>query len=236
MSDTYLISDLHLSAETPALERGLYAFLERIAGAQALYILGDFFEAWIGDDDDAPLVARVREKVRRLSDQGCAVFIMRGNRDFLLGEQFAQACGARLLPDTQVLDLAGTSTLLLHGDTLCTDDTDYLQFRAMAHDPSWQQSVLQKPLGERRELAVELRAMSQDAASNKAEDIMDVNDQSVAETAAAWGVTRIIHGHTHRPYQHRCAWGERWVLGDWSTTGWCIHASDSEISLQEFPI
>lgn len=236
MSDTYLISDLHLSAETPALERGLYAFLERIAGARALYILGDFFEAWIGDDDDAPLVARVREKVRALSDQGCAISIMRGNRDFLLGEQFAQACGAQLLPDTHVLELAGATTLLLHGDTLCTDDTDYLDFRAMVHDPSWQQLALQKPLEERRELALQLRAMSRDAASNKAEDIMDVNDQSVAETAAASGVTRIIHGHTHRPHQHHYAWGERWVLGDWSTTGWCIHASNSEISLQEFSI
>ena len=236
MSDTYFISDLHLSAETPALERGLYAFLERIAGARALYILGDFFEAWIGDDDDAPLVARVREKVRALSDQGCAIFIMRGTRDFVLGEQFAQACGAHLLPDTHVLELAGATTLLLHGDTLCTDDTDYLEFRAMVHDPSWQQFALQKPLEERRELAVQLRAVSRDAASNKAEDIMDVNDQSVAETAAASGVTRIIHGHTHRPNQHRYAWGERWVLGDWSTTGWCIHASDSEISLQEFSI
>lgn len=237
MGATLFISDLHLSEETPAIEAGFFSFLERERDASALYLLGDIFEAWIGDDDDSPLAQRVISQLAAVSDRGTGLFLCRGNRDFMLGEQFAQAVGAELLPDQTVIDLAGQRTLLMHGDTLCTDDTDYQALRTVLHDPNWQRDMLQKPLAERRALAQQLRAMSQQAASNKAEDIMDVNEGAVSAAAASASVTRLIHGHTHRPARHDTSWGERIVLGDWTQqTGWCLRVLDDAVSLEDFAL
>ena len=233
-----LISDLHLSEDTPEIEQGLYRLLDAQQAGTAVYILGDFFEAWIGDDDDAPLAARVQSALKALTDKGCALYLQRGNRDFMLGQAFAESVGAELLGDSVVTTLGGQPTLLMHGDTLCTDDTDYLQFRGLVHDPAWQQEMLAKPLDERRALAQQLRSLSIDAASNKAEDIMDVNEQAVSDAMAAAGVKRLIHGHTHRPKRHKHDYGERIVLGDWTAArGWCVKiAVNGNCDLESFDL
>lgn len=237
MSETLFISDLHLSDATPDIEHAFYALLEREVNASALYILGDFFEAWVGDDDDSALAHRVRSALKRYTKAGAALFLMRGNRDFMLGPAFAEDVGGQLLADTALLELAGEPTLLMHGDTLCTDDTDYQQFRALVHDTTWQQQMLATSLDERRAMAQQLRAMSADAASNKPEDIMDVNADAVLNAMQQVGAKRLIHGHTHRPARHPLAENrERIVLGDWNSTGWCLRCSGHSLSLEEFPV
>jgi UDP-2,3-diacylglucosamine hydrolase len=161
---------------------------------------------------------------------------MQGNRDFLLGEDFCRAVGAQLLPDPTVIDLYGEPTLLMHGDTLCTDDTDYQAFRKTARDPKWQTDLLVHSLDERRALAKQLRSISKESSSNKAEDIMDVTTQEVHRMMTEQGVMQLIHGHTHRPARHDTAPGTRWVLGDWAQKGWFIRASDTGIELKYFLI
>jgi len=235
VADTLFISDLHLSEATPAIEAGLRSFLEQERGAEAVYILGDLFEAWIGDDDDSAMATRVTDCLRSLSESGTQLYIVRGNRDFLLGEAFAGSVGGTLLGDSTVTELHGRPALILHGDTLCTDDLDYQRFRALVHSPEWQQEMLARPLPERRAMAQQLRAMSADAASNKAEDIMDVNADAVDQAMAEASVDLLIHGHTHRPAVHGIPSGQRYVLGDWSdTTGWCLRANDEGLTLESF--
>lgn len=214
------ISDLHLDDERPATTRAFLNFLQQEArDADQLYILGDFFESWIGDDDSSPLIDTVTAALRELSSAGTELFIMQGNRDFLLGEVFCQAVGAKLLPDPSVINLAGEPTLLMHGDSLCTADKEYIAFRQLARSEAWQREVLAKPLEERRALARQLRMASFEANSNKADDIMDVTPEEVCAQMAAAGCLRLIHGHTHRPARHQVTVngksGERWVLGDW---------------------
>lgn len=231
------ISDLHLSEDTPEIESALEKLLENERDLDSLVILGDFFEAWVGDDDDSDFVSRIRAQLAACSDRGCELMVARGNRDFMLGEQFAQDTGATLLGDETVIDVGGQPTLLLHGDTLCTDDVDYQQFRHIVHDVAWQEDMMAKPLVERRELARQLRAMSIDAASNKAEDIMDVNQETVRERLAANGVQRMIHGHTHRPNRHLVDKAERIVLGDWTADqGWCLRERNDHLTLESFAI
>ena len=147
------ISDLHLSDDTPEIEAALVSLLQREAGFDSLVILGDFFEAWVGDDDNAPLADRIKTLLQALTDGGVDLMIARGNRDFMLGEQFARDVGGTLLQDETVLEVAGQPTLLLHGDTLCTDDGDYQQFRTLVHSAQWQAEMMSKSLQERRELA-----------------------------------------------------------------------------------
>lgn len=217
---TLFISDLHLDAARPAITR---LFLEFIRGearrAEALYILGDFFETWIGDDDPDPHHAGVMAGVRRLTAAGVPVYFLHGNRDFLIGERFAARTGVRLLADPTVIELYGVPTLIMHGDTLCTDDVEYQRFRAQVRDPAWQRAFLARPLAERRVFAAEARAASQVQTAAKADYIMDVNQQTVERTMQARGVTRLIHGHTHRPAMHRFTVEGRAliriVLGDW---------------------
>lgn len=235
MADTLFISDLHLSEATPDIEAGLRSFLAQEKGAEALYILGDLFEAWIGDDDDSPLATRISDCLRTVSASGTRLYLVRGNRDFLLGEAFAGAVGGTLLGDSTAIELNGRPALILHGDTLCTDDIDYQRFRALVHSPAWQNEMLAKPLPDRRAMAQQLRAMSADAASNKAEDIMDVNADAVAQAMAGASVDLLIHGHTHRPAVHDVPSGQRYVLGDWSdTTGWCLRANEDGLTLESF--
>ncbi len=237
---TLFIADLHLDPARPAITDLFLEFLAAEARrASALYILGDLFEAWIGDDDDTSDYQRVAAALRDLSAQGTAIFIAHGNRDFLLGERFATACGARLLGEETVIDLYGTPTLLMHGDTLCTDDTDYLAFRAQVRDPAWQQDFLAKPLAERRRIAQGLRERSTASTRDKPAAIMDVNPDTVARVMAAAGVHQLIHGHTHRPAIHDFELdgqpARRIVLGDWYTHGSVLRCDSADCSLGDLP-
>jgi UDP-2,3-diacylglucosamine hydrolase len=230
--ESLFISDLHLTAERPAANARFFRFLaETAATAEALYILGDFFEAWVGDDALAdPFHAQVAAALHRLVAHGVRLFVMHGNRDFLLGEAFTHATGARLLPEPHVVYLYDRPTLLLHGDALCTDDIDYQRFRRLVRDPGWQADFLARPLPEREALARELRARSEQVKGNKRPEIMDVNAEAVLYAFRQHGVVRMIHGHTHRPAQHRLRVDdrscERWVLPDWYDTGGYLVCSD----------
>jgi len=219
------ISDLHLSEDRPQANERFFSFLEETArGADSLYILGDFFEYWIGDDDLAyPFNAVIAGLLADLTRSGTTLYFMHGNRDFLIGERFCRATGARLLDDPTVIDLAGEKTLLMHGDTLCTDDLDYQNWRRTARSPAWQRAFLAKSLDERRKEAGGMREQSKQAVQTKPPEITDVNALAVREAMERHGVKRLIHGHTHRPGRHRVALaagdGERWVLPDWYDPG-----------------
>ena len=223
---TLFISDLHLDAERPEITALFGRFLDSEArSADALYILGDLFEAWVGDDDPSAAGALVAEKLRALVDAGVPTYFIRGNRDFLLGESFAARCGMTLLEDPSVIDLYGTPTLILHGDLLCTDDTAYQQFRTQTRAPQWQAQFLAQPLQSRLAFAAQARAASKArygelVAKGMAETIGDVSPATVQDWFARSGVTRMIHGHTHRPAIHDEGNGNtRIVLGDWYTQG-----------------
>ncbi|WP_299944844.1 UDP-2,3-diacylglucosamine diphosphatase [uncultured Microbulbifer sp.] len=238
---TYLISDLHLDEGRPKITRAFFDFLRGpAAGAEALYILGDFFEAWIGDDDDAPLVDEVVRELSRYSSNGVEVYLMHGNRDFLLGVDFAQRAGAILLQDPTTLSLAGHRALLMHGDSLCTRDEEYMTFRRQARDPNWQQALLARSLEERRTIAAQIRAVSKTMNSRKAVDIMDVTPEEVERVMRKYRVDILIHGHTHRPGRHVHILGskavERIVLGDWDKSGWCLKAGKDALALVHWPI
>ena len=219
---TLFISDLHLTEERPETNERFISFLEDTApGARALYILGDFFEYWLGDDDLAePFNAVIAGLLRKLA---IPLYFMHGNRDFLVGERFCAATGAKLLADPTVALIEGEKTLLMHGDTLCTDDLEYQAWRRKARDPAFQAAFLAKPLPERRVAAAQMRERSKEVVGGKPADIMDVNDAAVRQALQTHGVRRLIHGHTHRPGRHavqaagvKC---ERWVLPDWYGRG-----------------
>ena len=238
---TYLISDLHLHESRPQVTQAFFDFLRGpAAGAEALYILGDFFEVWVGDDDDAPLGREVLEELSRYSGTGAELYLMHGNRDFLLGQDFAQHAGALLLPDPSLVTLGNHKMLLMHGDTLCTRDTEYLAFRQQARDPNWQEAQLAKPLEERRAFAAQIRAVSKSMSSRKTEDIMDVTQEEVERVMREHGVHLLVHGHTHRPARHPFSIdgepAERIVLGDWGDQGWCLKADGKALELMHWPI
>ena len=232
---TLFISDLHLKSETPALAAILQRFLSGpAAGADALYVLGDLFEAWPGDDDAGdPFNTPVIDAFRALTAHGVPLAFQHGNRDFLLGAEFARATGGRMLPEEVVVDLYGTPTLLLHGDQLCTDDAAYQQLRRQVRDPQWQQMMLSQPLPARKALARQMREGSDSAKAGKSMDIMDVNDEAVAAAFRRHRVSRMIHGHTHRPARHvhnvdgrDC---ERIVLPDWRESGAYIEVDTNRV-------
>lgn len=238
---TLFISDLHLHETRPHITRAFFRFLQTQAvGAEQLYILGDFFDAWIGDDDDNSLNTEVAAELKKLSDSGTQIFLMHGNRDFLLGEKFAAQAGARLIAEGTVIDLYGCPTLLLHGDDLCIDDKDYIAFRQQVRSPQWQQHILAQPLAARRALAAQLREKSQAMNSLKAEDIMDVSQAEVIRVMQHAKVTRLIHGHTHRPARHtleiNAQSAERIVLGDWHNLGWAILADKDTTELMSWTL
>ena len=217
---TLFVSDLHLDPAWPDTLRCFIEVLESPArGAEALYILGDLFEIWIGDDHIDPAFEPLLEALRRLDAAGTPVWLMHGNRDFLIGETFLRRAGCRPLDDPHRVTLYGRDTLLMHGDSLCTDDTEYQHLRARLRDPRWQREVLARPVSERLAMARQARAASDRATRDKPRDIMDVNQDAVREAMRAHGVTRLIHGHTHRPRIHRFGLdgrdAERIVLGDW---------------------
>ena len=220
----YFVSDLHLDPGRPdAIDRFLEFIRGEAADADSLYILGDLFEAWIGDDDDEPGVVPILTALRELTTARVPCFFMHGNRDFLVGEAFTAATGVQLLEEFAVVEIGGEPLLLTHGDLLCTDDTRYLTLRAQLRDPAWQREFLAKPLGERRQIAAGLRQLSQTEMAAKSEEIMDVNAQAVSETMERYGVQRLLHGHTHRPGLHHFPLGEREalrvVLPDWYGSG-----------------
>jgi UDP-2,3-diacylglucosamine hydrolase len=215
------VSDLHLTPDRPRAAELFFDFAAGAAArAEALYILGDLFEYWVGDDDlGDPFNASVADALRALSGKGVALRFMHGNRDLLAGARFAERCGAELIADPRLLDLYGTKTLVMHGDTLCTDDIEYQKFRAYAHDPANQRKFLSQPLAERRQQMIGLRAESEKSKRGKSAEIMDVTPAAVEKALREHGYPRLIHGHTHRPARHvhvvdgkSC---ERWVLTDW---------------------
>lgn len=219
------VSDLHLCESRPEMSRIFFAFLRgpaRTAGS--LYILGDLFEYWAGDDDlDDPFNASVVSELADCSRAGVAISVMHGNRDFLLGESFAGSCDVRLVADPCAVEIAGTPTLLLHGDTLCTDDADYQRFRAEVRTADWKRRFLSLPLAERKRQITALRERSESEKKRKTAEIMDVNGATVEQVLRDHGYPRLVHGHTHRPARHeylvdgrRC---ERWVLADWYRSG-----------------
>ena len=222
---TLFISDLHLEDDRPETSRWLLNFLGGPAtDAGDLYILGDLFEAWIGDDAISATARQAAVALRELASGGTRCHFMHGNRDFLLGERYASQAGLTLLPETKVIDLYGTPTLILHGDTLCTDDIEYQAFRQQSRNPAWQASVLSLSIEERLQLARNARDASKAHTGSTAMSIMDVNEAAVIRTFREHGVYRMIHGHTHRPafHQHRLDGGEireRIVLSDWYTEG-----------------
>ena len=238
---TYFISDLHLDETRPAVTRAFFHYLELWAGnCDALYILGDFFEVWVGDDDDAQLASQVKAKLKTFAESGSKLYFMHGNRDFLVGENFCLQTGTTLLPDPTVIDLYGTPTLLMHGDSLCTQDSEYMAFRAQARSPQWQQQLLSQPLAARRALAKQLREQSQSMNALKAEDIMDVTPSEVTAIMEQHNCQRLIHGHTHRPKRHQLLIkqqdAERIVLGDWCQQAWFLEASPQALQLKHFPL
>jgi len=227
------VSDLHLSPERPRINQVFFDFADRTAArAGAVYILGDLFEYWIGDDDLADAFnASVADALLRLSRKGVALHFMHGNRDVLVGQAFAARCGAKLMSDPTLLDLHGTRTLVMHGDTLCTDDIEYQKFRAYSHDPGNQRRFLSKPLAERRKQMLGMRAESEKSKQGKSAEIMDVAPAAVAQVLREHGYPRLIHGHTHRPARHvhtvdgrSC---ERWVLNDWYERGGYLRCDSS---------
>jgi UDP-2,3-diacylglucosamine hydrolase len=241
MSPTLFISDLHLSAARPKLVEAFLVFARNVArGATTLYVLGDLFDAWIGDDQlKEPFAASVADALASLTAGGTAIYMQRGNRDFLLGERFTLKTGATLLPDMVVHDVAGTPTLLLHGDLLCTDDHAYQRYRARMFDPARQRRLLALPYIARQGIAAYLRWRSRRATAGKPEFIMDVNSAAVADAFRAHAVLRMIHGHTHRParHEHRVdgAVGERWVLPDWRDRACYIDVDASGVHPRELP-
>tara|TARA_B100000214_G_scaffold144843_1_gene103564 strand:+ start:1879 stop:2604 length:726 start_codon:yes stop_codon:yes gene_type:complete len=239
---TLFISDLHLEESRPDITEAFLGFLNGTAsGVDQLYILGDFFEAWIGDDERTPLQEQIAAALRKLRDSGTDIFLMHGNRDFLIGEDFCKRAGATLLDDPTVIDLHGTPTLLMHGDSLCTADVEYQKFRANMRNPQWQQMILQRPLEDRQQMARQLREISMAKNQGKEEFIMDVTPEEVVKDMEAHGVQRMIHGHTHRPAVHELIANglpaKRIVLGDWDKNVWWLEAEPGkEPELKKQPL
>ena len=239
---TLFISDLHLCGARPAITELFLEFLQRRArAARALYILGDLFEYWIGDEaveqaEFRPMI----EGLRRLTAGGTPVFVMHGNRDFLMGSGFEQASGCRLLADPARLDLHGVPTLLMHGDSLCTDDVEYMQFRVQVRNPAWQKAFLAKPVAEREAIVRNSHEISKISTAAKKPEIMDTNQTAVEAIMREHRVYRMIHGHTHRPREHAFNLdgqpARRMVLGDWYEQGSVLRVDDQGWQLESLPL
>ncbi|WP_436857186.1 UDP-2,3-diacylglucosamine diphosphatase [Citrobacter tructae] len=237
---TLFIADLHLCTEEPAIVAGFLRFLAGDARqADALYILGDLFEAWIGDDDPNPLHREIATAIKAVVKSGVPCFFIHGNRDFLLGKRFARESGMTLLPQEKVLDLYGRQVLIMHGDTLCTDDAGYQAFRAKVHQRWLQMLFLSLPLFIRKRVAAKMRAGSKAANSSKSQEIMDVNPQTVIAEMEKYHVQWLIHGHTHRPDVHELSANGmpafRVVLGAWHSEGSMVKVTPNDVELIRFP-
>ena len=232
------ISDLHLQEAQPAITAAFLAFLlQQVPQTQQLYLLGDLFEYWAGDDDlDDPYHRTIIRAIRQVSDAGVAVFWIAGNRDFLVGARFAEAAGLTLLPELHVTDIAGLRVVLLHGDAQCTEDIKYMEFRAMVRQPAWQAQFTAMPLAQRKAIIAGMRESSRQEHGTKSYDIMDVTPQAIADVFAQSGASIMIHGHTHRPALHENGAQRRYVLPDWEPQaspprgGWIAIGTDGAIT------
>lgn len=233
------ISDLHLSRERPEITQLFLDFMQQQGReTDELYILGDLFEVWIGDDAIDPEYEGVITALKAAADSSIHIYFMHGNRDFLIGDAFARMTGCRILPDPSIIQLDGEPTLLMHGDTLCTDDLEYQQFRARVHNPDVQREFLAQPVAKRSEIAGHYRLESRERSKHKAEEIMDVNRDAVISTMKQYHVRTLIHGHTHRPAIHSLEidglQARRIVLGDWYHHGSVLTYEDHHFDLQSF--
>lgn len=245
--NTLFISDLHLEDDKPGLTRFFFSFLDHIAiNSNRLFILGDFFEAWVGDDEQTELHINVADKLSALANQGVDILIMHGNRDFLMGPDYVKQCQAKLIEEPFFLTVGEKRVLLMHGDALCTDDVQYMKFRNIARNPDWQRQILSMPLKNRKQMAQQLRQASSSGNQAKNIEIMDVAEPTVRSTIEQYQVDVLLHGHTHRPAEHTVdltpltslkpfakqlpRQARRLVLGDWGHQTW--YASASEQSLQ----
>ena len=230
-----LISDLHLHESDPTLFSKFEMFLSsKVYGFNNLYILGDLFETWIGDDDESKFNKKVIEILKKVSADGMKVFLMHGNRDFLIGESFCSTINAELLSDYHIYEDGDSKILLLHGDTLCTDDIRYQEFRKLVRTESWKGDFLSKSLKERIDIASGLREMSNEETENKKNEIMDVNLESVRKISNEFNIEKMIHGHTHRPFIHQDENLLRVVLSDWENEVNYATVINGEISLETF--
>lgn len=236
-----LISDLHLEQERPDISRAFLHFLEsRAREAEALYILGDFFEVWIGDDAISPFQRSIAQALRQLSDNGTRIYLMHGNRDFMIGQAFCREAGCTLLRDPSLVELGGEKVLLMHGDSLCTQDEAYMRLRRWLRNPLSLLILRNLPLAARRKLARKLRNESRAQTRMKASDIVDVTPEEVPRIMAAHGVRTLIHGHTHRPAIHSLQVAgqpaRRIVLGDWDSQGWALQVDEQNWQLAPFSL
>ena len=235
------IADLHLAADRPDLIAAFIKFVKQsTAQCSDLYLLGDIFEAWIGDDYLEPAMKPVVSALLQLSNRGCQLYLQQGNRDFLLGKTFAKSINATLLAESVVVALPATKALIMHGDQLCTDDIDYQKFRTMVRSPPWQQQFLAKTVTERLQIAAQLRAASKEHSRVKSSQITDVNSTAVIKAMDDADISLLIHGHTHRPACHEVTLakgrGRRMVLGDWGANLWYIECTVSGCELISQPI
>jgi len=233
----WFISDLHLSDSTESLNQGLANLIAAIPNdLDELYILGDLFDAWIGDDHGIARIHELESLLATVADKGTRLFVMHGNRDFLMGDALAQRCGAKLIEDPTLIDTAIGPVLCAHGDAYCTDDVDHQAFRALSRGREWQQQVLSLPINERLKLAASIRSESMQSNQMKDAEIMDVNSDAIVSALQSAGTGIMIHGHTHKPNVHHTNDIRRVVLGDWGNTGWLIELSENTAELREFDL
>jgi len=231
------ISDIHLSEDSPHLTNAFKVFLdESKESCTHLFILGDLFEIWIGDDDENSFNQEIKKILFDFTSNDPETFLMHGNRDFLIGEDFANEVGISILPDPHALDINGLKTIISHGDFLCTDDVDYIDFRNKVRSEEWQKDFLSKDIAERNEIANSLRSDSKDATSQKSLDITDVNIESTNNFLEENKPDIFIHGHTHRPCIHKENSSVRAVLGDWGDYGWYLAIDEKKYNLEKFKI
>ncbi len=235
---TLFISDLHLQIERPHITRAFFAFLDQHAShADALYILGDFFNLWLDDRDHTPLTLEVAKRLKQLSRQGTQIYLMHGNRDFLIGQHYCRQAGATLLKDPSVVDLYGTSVLVMHGDSLCLDDLSYQRYRRIIRSPLIDVLKYLVPLSLKQRIAGKIKSKSKTAKTYKSAQIMDVTPNEACRQLQQHRLTHLIHGHTHRPAIHNDGDQQRIVLGDWEELGWYLQwHSDGSHQLISFPI
>ena len=236
-----LISDLHLEEQRPDITRAFLHFLQtRARQAEALYILGDFFEVWVGDDGMSPFQHDIARALRELSDAGTRIFLMHGNRDFLIGRAFCREAGCTLLKDPSIVRLNGEPVLLMHGDSLCTLDVGYMKLRRLLRNPLSLLILRTLPLSTRRKLARKLRSESRAQTRMKAREIIDVTPDEVPRIMAEHGVRTLIHGHTHRPAEHALEVNgqsaRRIVLGDWDSQGWALQIDEQGLHQAPFAL
>lgn len=234
-----LISDLHLEDKRPDITRALFSLLDHFSDSiDELYILGDLFEIWLGDDALTETARQVSQRLKALSKEGISIFIMHGNRDFLIGKQYCDDCGATLIDEPHFIHLAGRKALLMHGDTLCIEDQLYMDFRRTVRNPGWQTAFLQKSIEERIAFGQQARNQSQEDAKDKSYEILDVTPSEVERVMNQYEVDLFIHGHTHRPARHnlktQSGQSERIVLGDWHQKGWYLYGDDQKLELNSF--